>query len=114
MNTSILYKSNKKNKKYVLDYQGKKRYHFGAKGYADFLLLNDKNSIHYEPIKEKRDKRKKLYISRHSKDPIDTLSPASLSRFILWEKPTLKEGLKIYEKLFNIKILDNTDEVYKK
>ena len=76
----VISKSDDKNKKYKAVIDGKKTIHFGASGYQDFTTHNDP-------------KRRDNYIARtskqdHSKQNI--ASPAWMSRFILWEKPTLK------------------------
>ncbi len=113
MNIPILYKSHKKGKKYTLDYYGKP-ISFGAKGYRDFTLLNDPNSKYFIDDEVERLKIKFRYLKRHQNDRLDEISPGSLSYFLLWNRPTLKESIKDFKKLFNIKILDNSDEVYKK
>ena len=59
---------------------GKRKISFGDPKYEDF-------TTHKNP------KRRENYISRHS--------PAWMSRFILWEKPTLKGAI------------DNANEKYK-
>ena len=59
---------------------GKKTIHFGQSGASDFT-------------KHKDEARKANYIKRHSNEDhikFNTASPAWMSRFILWEKPTLK------------------------
>ena len=69
-----------------------KKLHFGGKGYSDFLINKD-------------DKRKELYIARHKKnEDWEKINPGSLSRWILWNKPTIQESIKDFEKKFNIKI----------
>jgi hypothetical protein len=65
---------------------------FGAKGYSDFT-------------KHKNTTRKARYIKRHSGmgehwDKPDT--PGALSRWILWNKPSLKGSLRDFKKRFNI------------
>ena len=65
---------------------------FGAKGYSDFT-------------KHKNTTRKARYIKRHSGmgehwDKPDT--PGALSRWILWNKPSLKGSLRDFRKRFNI------------
>ena len=65
--------------------------HFGAKGMSDF-------TIHKDP------ERKKLYINRHKKNEnwnVPT-SAGSLSRWILWNKPTYKESVIHYKKKFKL------------
>jgi len=48
--------------------------------------------------------RKKRYIQRHINDKLDEVSPGSLSLYLLWNKKTLKEAIKDYEKRFNVRI----------
>ena len=80
----ILIKPSKnKNKKIDAIIDGKKKVSFGASGYSDY-------TIHKDPD------RKERYIARHSKEDwsksnID--SPAWMSRFILWEKPSLQSAI---------------------
>tara|TARA_R110002050_G_scaffold66913_1_gene145042 strand:+ start:414 stop:758 length:345 start_codon:yes stop_codon:yes gene_type:complete len=105
-----LYKSKSKNKKYTIvmeDDNGKQMKHrFGAKGYRDFLKINDKNSKYYLPNKEDRDKVKRAYKSRHRGDKgLNNLhSPAELSMMLLWNKPTLKASVKDFENKHKAKI----------
>jgi len=69
------------NKKYDAVIDGKKTVSFGAKGYSDYT-------------KHKDPKRKENYIARHpaaeDRSKSNIASPAWMSRFILWEKPTLQ------------------------
>jgi len=109
----ILYKSNRKEKKYVLDL-GYKRIHFGQKGYRDFTLLNDKTSSFYEPDFLKREKVKLAYLKRHKNDILDEISPGSASWFILWNKKDIKSSLKDFEKEFDVKVKDVSDIEYEK
>lgn len=64
---------------------------FGAYGYSDFTLHHD-------------EKRKERYINRHRKNENwdDVTSPGALSRWILWNKKTLKESIKDFKKRFNL------------
>jgi hypothetical protein len=105
MDTFLLYKSDKINKKYVMVMPkfGHKHY-FGAQGFRDFTLMNDKNSKFYEPSKEKREQVKKNYLRRHAKDPKGIHSPSTLSDMILWNKSTIQEAVKDYEKKYNVKV----------
>ena len=73
-------KSNRSDKKFDAIINGKQKVSFGAKGYSDYT-------------KHKNEARKDNYISRHSNEDwskSNVASPAWMSRFILWEKPTLK------------------------
>ena len=67
--------------------------HFGAAGMSDYT-------------KHKNETRKKRYMSRHRKRENwnNYMSAGSLSRYILWNKPTLKASVKDYEKKHNAKI----------
>lgn len=66
-----------------------KTVHFGAVNYSDF-------TIHHDP------ERKQRYINRHSKNENwdDPTTAGALSRFILWNKPTLKASIADYKKRF--------------
>lgn len=63
---------------------------FGASGYEDFIIHNDLQ-------------RKMNYISRHQarEDWSDPMTSGALSRWILWEKPTLSGAYKAYRQRFN-------------
>lgn len=93
----LIQPSSSKTKKYkavFYDDSGKKvkTTQFGAKGYSDF-------SIHKDP------KRKQRYLDRHRdrEDWSDYMSAGSLSRYILWNKPTIKASITDYKKRFNLK-----------
>lgn len=79
------YPSDKPNKKYFIITDDNKKIYFGQAGASDM-------SIH------KDEARKQLYINRHrkreehlwNKSGINT--PSFWSRFLLWNKPTIKES----------------------
>ena len=92
----IIKKSTNKNKKYMAifyDNSGKKikTTHFGAAGMSDFT-------------KHKDAERKKLYLKRHKKNEKwnDFMTAGSLSRWILWNKPSLKESINDYKLRFSL------------
>ena len=99
----LLDKSKRKNKKFVMNFivirNGKQivfyKTHFGDNRYEDY-------SIH------KDDKRKERYLKRHTRNEKwdDFVSAGSLSRFILWNKKTIKDSLKDYAKRFDLIILN--------
>ena len=110
--TFILYKSNRPNKKFVLD-TGTKRVYFGASKYRDFTLMNDPKSEFYEPDEVERLTVKKNYLKRHMNDNLDDpTSPGALSYFLLWGPETLEQAIKEYP--FKVKIIDNSNELYNK
>ena len=79
----VITKSKKSNKKLDAIINGSKTVSFGATGYSDYTK-------HKDPL------RKEAYIARHSKEDwskANIASPAWMSRYILWEKPTLKEAV---------------------
>lgn len=87
-------KSSKPDKKLmaVFDEGGKQIVrHFGQAGADDFT-------------KTKNDAQKALYIARHKKNENwnDPTTPGALSRYILWNKPTVTESVADYKKRFNI------------
>ena len=93
----IIKKSDKKDKKLTAIFHnanGKvvKTIHFGAKGYSDY-------TIHKDP------KRKERYISRHRAreywNRCDTAG--SLSRYVLWQYPSLQRSIRYYKSKFKLK-----------
>ena len=87
--------SSTKTKKYVatfkLDNDKEKKVSFGAKGYTDYTLSKD-------------DARKDRYLNRHRarENWNDPLTPGALSRWILWNKKTLKSSIADFKKRFNL------------
>ena len=95
MNDYYLEKSNRKDKKYMVSYinQDTKKIntiHFGDKGMSDYTQHKD-------------DERKQRYIKRHqvNENFDDPYSPGALSRWILWNKPTLDESIRDYKIRFD-------------
>jgi hypothetical protein len=68
-----------------------KKVSFGASGYDDYTITKNK-------------KQKELYINRHKKNENweNPTSAGALSRFILWNKPTLNGSIKDFKQKFNI------------
>jgi hypothetical protein len=65
---------------------------FGQKGYSDYT-------------KHKNPARKELYISRHSRmgeDWSDPTRAGTLSRYILWNKKTLKASIQDFKRKFHL------------
>ena len=76
-------------------YEGDKKIktvHFGSAGMSDYTKHND-------------DERKKRYIERHkvNENWADYKSAGSLSRYILWNKPTLTASINDYKSKFKLK-----------
>ena len=91
-------KSNIKGKKFTaMFYDANKQLikttHFGASGYPDYTV---------PPHDEERRKR---YISRHKSNESwnDPMSAGALSRYILWEYPSLSTAFHQYAKRFRLK-----------
>jgi hypothetical protein len=89
--------STRKDKKLmaVFDIDGLiKKVHFGSRYSQTYLDHND-------------NLKKSYYIKRHAalgtEDITNPLTPAALSRFILWNKPTLEESIKDYMNRFKLK-----------
>jgi len=64
---------------------------FGQKNASDFT-------------KHKSEERKKLYLDRHkaNEDWNDPMTPGALSRWILWNKKTLKASIADFKKRFKL------------
>ena len=79
----VIQKSAKPGKKYDAIFNGTKTISFGASGYEDFTMHHD-------------EKIKQNYIKRHSNEDWgrgNVESAAWFSRWILWEKPSLREAI---------------------
>ena len=79
----LIRKSHNPKKKYDAVVNGNKIISFGATGYEDYTIHHD-------------DRRKKNQIKRHSNEDwsrSNLESAAWMSRYILWEKPSLKEAV---------------------
>jgi hypothetical protein len=92
-------KSDKAGKKMTAVFMVGKRektIHFGATGYNDYTIYYSNDG------KEKADKMRNAYIARHSKlsNFNDPLTASSLSRYVLWEAPTVSGGISAYKKRF--------------
>ena len=95
----VISKSEKSDKKMKATINGKKTIHFGLSSYDDFTT-------------HKNSKRRDNYIARHKGSGQDwsksnIASPSWMSRFILWEKPTLKGAVESANKKYkdiNIKL----------
>jgi hypothetical protein len=91
----VIKKSTQPKKKYmaVFTENGKKvkTTHFGSAGMSDFT-------------KHKDEERKKRYLDRHRKNENwnDYKSAGSLSRYILWNKPTLRASIADYKRRFKL------------
>ncbi len=66
---------------------------FGSKGMSDYTIHGD-------------DKRKQRYLDRHKKNENwnDPMTAGALSRWILWNKKTIKSSISDYLKRFKLKI----------
>ncbi len=89
-----IYDANDNIHKYIALFKtptGFKQIKFGAYNYEDYTQHNDV-------------KRKKLYLLRHEirEDWNDPMTAGALSRWLLWNKPSLKESIKDFKRRFNI------------
>ena len=93
----IIKPSTRKDKKLMaifFDDEGKKvkTISFGAKNFSDFTIHKNKG-------------RKERYLDRHRKRENwnDPMTAGALSRWLLWNKPTLKASIADYKKRFKLK-----------
>lgn len=86
-----LIKSPNPSKKYRAMFDDGTHTDFGASGYQDFTIHRDLM-------------RQMNYLSRHraTENWNDYKSAGALSRWILWNKPTIAESLRDYKKHFNL------------
>ena len=79
----IFQRSHNPKKKYDAVINGSKTISFGSVGYEDYTTTHN-------------DEKKKNYIKRHSNEDwtrTNLESAAWMSRYILWEKPSLREAI---------------------
>ena len=93
MKTVKIIRSSKADKKYMamFNIDGKKKTtHFGQLGADDYTKTRD-------------EEQKKRYLDRHraNENWNDPLTAGALSRWILWNKPTITESIASYKKRFN-------------
>jgi hypothetical protein len=81
-----------------IDEDKEKTVHFGASGYNDFIIYSK------EEGKVFANQRKELYLLRHKmkEDWNDPTSRGALSRWILWNLPTLEASIADYKKRFKL------------
>lgn len=91
----VIKKSTKSDKKFMAIFTNcknnrTKTVHFGASKMSDYTLNKDPE-------------RKKRYINRHKHNENwrDPTTAGALSRWILWNKPGLRESISDYKKKFN-------------
>ena len=85
------YKSDKPDKKYYIITNSEKKVYFGAAGMSDFT-------------KHKDEARKQRYIDRHKKNESwnNKDTAGFWSRWLLWNKPTIKASYEDIKKRFKI------------
>jgi hypothetical protein len=78
-------------KKYKALFSNGKVVHFGQRGAEDYTIHKD-------------DERKRLYLLRHKKNENwnNPMTAGALSRFVLWNKKTLRESIADFKKRFDL------------
>mgnify|MGYP003661844246 FL=1 len=71
--------------------------HFGASGYMDYTK-------YYKQDPKLAKQKKDSYLARHrvNEDWNDVMSAGALSRWILWNKPTIEASVKDFKNRFNL------------
>ena len=101
-------KSQKPAKKYdahfKLDNGKEKIVSFGSSGMRDYTLINDKNSEFYLPKLIDRNVVKASYLRRHRERENweNFLTAGSLSRWILWDRKSLKASIAKFKRKFKV------------
>lgn len=92
--------STNKDKKLMATFEEKgreKTIHFGAKGLMDYTK-------YYKQDKEVAKVKRDAYLARHrtNENWNDPTTAGSLSRWILWNMPTVEASVKDFKKKFNL------------
>lgn len=74
-----------------------RKVHFGARGYGDFPRW-----WALDPAAARR--KRAAYIRRHgaTEDWRDPATPATLSRYVLWEKPSVAAAVRAFRRRFGV------------
>ena len=93
----VIVPSTRASKKYVARFGDGQLVHFGGKGCGDFIVYSKLGT-------ELAHKKRAAYIKRHGATESwrDPRTPATLSRYILWEYPTLHKAVAAYVKKFKL------------
>lgn len=91
---SIVSAASGSSKKYTatFDINGRiKKVSFGARGYSDYTMHKD-------------DARRSRYMSRHRSREhwSDPTTPGALSRYVLWNKKSIRASIADYKRRFNL------------
>ena len=86
--------SDRPNKKFMALFEDEHEFrlvYFGASGYTDYTINKDPE-------------KKRLYLLRHRKNENwnDPMTSGALSRWILWNKPSLRESISDFKRRFNV------------
>ena len=83
--------------KYTAVFNPKKTVHFGAKSYNDF-------TIYSKGDKKIAEEKKAAYLARHkvNENFNSPATPGALSRWILWNLPTVTASIADFKKRFNL------------
>ena len=86
--------SDRPNKKFMALFEDEHEFrlvYFGASGYTDYTINKDPE-------------KKRLYLLRHRKNENwnDPMTSGALSRWILWNKPSLRESISDFKRRFNL------------
>ena len=97
-------KATSKNKKlkavfYDNDKKKIKTIQFGAAGMNDFTIYFRTKGSKFA------NERKRLYLQRHKGEKGGMMTASTLSKMILWNKPTLESSIKSYMNKYNLKKL---------
>lgn len=84
-------------KKYIAIFSDGTKIKFGAAGYMDYIK-------YYKKDPKEAERKKEAYLKRHSatENWNNIKTAGALSRWILWNKPTLEESIKDTKKRFNL------------
>ena len=101
MRVDIKKSTNPKKKLMAIFYEGdkkKKTIHFGSSPNKDFTIYSKEG-------KKIAEEKKAAYIKRHSvrENFNNPMTAGALSRWILWNKPTVSASIADYKKKFNLK-----------
>jgi hypothetical protein len=90
-------RSTRPTKKLMATFDDGRVVHFGAAGYGDYIVWHRRS-----PATARA--KKAAYLARHGATErwSDPATPATLSRYILWGRPTLGASIRAYKRAFKV------------
>jgi hypothetical protein len=108
-----LYKSNKPEYRYVMKFNNNLIY-FGDVNYVTTILVSDKRRVYYLSNKQDREKIRNEYLECIDTSKLNMFNTReAMESYILYNKPTLSQGIKSYQQRYGVYLKNRHKVEYK-